>query len=209
MRPGCSTSLDLPSQNLPSLHFWPLHCRRTCAGQQEASGVRDSPLRILRLPFPPPGDLPIPGIKPRSPAFQEDSLPSNHWGSPSLALKNSHEIKRLYIQVVTPVLVDSFHLIPGTQVSGDKTLWAGKRYWKSRSNDKKMNKLKHGKYALFSILQKIVARKVSSYVAQRNCSQVIRGARTQMVRGWKPFRKHQKITVDQKITCVWSWYISN
>ena len=150
MRPGCSTSLDLPSQNLPSLHFWPLHCRRTCAVQQEASGVRDSPLRILRLPFPPPGDLPIPGIKPRSPAFQEDSLPSNHRGSPSLALKNSHEIKRLYIQVVTPVLVDSFHLIPGTQVSGDKTLWVGKRSWKSSSNDKKMNKLKHGRYALFS-----------------------------------------------------------
>ena len=52
--------------------------------------------------------------------------------------------------MVTPVLVDSFHLIPGTQVSGDRTLWVGKRSWKSRSNDKKMNKLKHGKYALFS-----------------------------------------------------------
>ena len=52
--------------------------------------------------------------------------------------------------MVTPVLVDSFHLIPGTQVSGDKTLWVGKRSWKSSSNDKKMNKLKHGRYALFS-----------------------------------------------------------
>ena len=28
------------------------------------------------LPFPPPGDLPNPGIKPRSPALQADSLPS-------------------------------------------------------------------------------------------------------------------------------------
>ena len=28
------------------------------------------------LPFPPPGDLPDPGIKPRSPALQADSLPS-------------------------------------------------------------------------------------------------------------------------------------
>ena len=27
-------------------------------------------------PFPPPGDLPNPGIKPRSPALQADSLPS-------------------------------------------------------------------------------------------------------------------------------------
>ena len=29
-----------------------------------------------RLPFPSPGDLPNPGIKPRSPALQADSLPS-------------------------------------------------------------------------------------------------------------------------------------
>ena len=28
-------SLDLPSQNIPSLHFWPLHCGRTGAGQQQ------------------------------------------------------------------------------------------------------------------------------------------------------------------------------
>ena len=31
----CSTSLDLPSQNLPSLHFWSLPCGRTGAGQQQ------------------------------------------------------------------------------------------------------------------------------------------------------------------------------
>ena len=29
-----------------------------------------------RLPFPSPGDLPDPGIKPRSPALQADSLPT-------------------------------------------------------------------------------------------------------------------------------------
>ena len=29
-----------------------------------------------RLPFPPPGELPNPGIKPMSPALQADSLPS-------------------------------------------------------------------------------------------------------------------------------------
>ena len=28
------------------------------------------------LPFPPPGDLPNPGIEPRSPALQSDALPS-------------------------------------------------------------------------------------------------------------------------------------
>ena len=36
------------------------------------------------LPFPPPGDLPNPGIEPASPTFpalQVDSLPLSHWGS--------------------------------------------------------------------------------------------------------------------------------
>ena len=36
------------------------------------------------LPCPPPGDLPNPGIKPRSPALQADSLPSEPPGKPSL-----------------------------------------------------------------------------------------------------------------------------
>ena len=34
------------------------------------------------LPFPPPGDLPNPGIKPRSPALQADSLLSEPPGKP-------------------------------------------------------------------------------------------------------------------------------
>ena len=42
------------------------------------------------LPFPPPGDLPDPGIKPRSPTFQADALTSEPPGKPetsSLDLK--------------------------------------------------------------------------------------------------------------------------
>ena len=35
-----------------------------------------------RLPRPPPGDLPNPGIQPRSPALQADSLPSEPPGKP-------------------------------------------------------------------------------------------------------------------------------
>ena len=35
-------------------------------------------------PFPPPGDLPDPGIEPVSPALQADSLPLSHLGSPLL-----------------------------------------------------------------------------------------------------------------------------
>ena len=37
------------------------------------------------LPFPYPGDLPDPGIEPRSPALQVDSLPSQPPGKPSTA----------------------------------------------------------------------------------------------------------------------------
>ena len=33
-----------------------------------------------RLPFPSPGDLPDPGIKPRSPTLQADTLTSEPWG---------------------------------------------------------------------------------------------------------------------------------
>ena len=36
-----------------------------------------------RLPFPPPGDLPDPGIEPASPALQAESLPAEPLGKPS------------------------------------------------------------------------------------------------------------------------------
>ena len=39
--------------------------------------------RILEwVPFPAPGNLPDPGIEPRSPALQADSLPSEQSGKP-------------------------------------------------------------------------------------------------------------------------------
>ena len=40
------------------------------------------------LPFPPPGDLPDPGIEPGSPAFQADSLSLSHLESPLPDLAN-------------------------------------------------------------------------------------------------------------------------
>jgi len=43
------------------------------------------------LPFPPPGDLPDPGIKPRSPALQADSLPSEPPGKPFCVVKGYTE----------------------------------------------------------------------------------------------------------------------
>ena len=39
------------------------------------------------LPFPSPGDLPDPGIKPGSPALQADSLPTELRGKPGLTIR--------------------------------------------------------------------------------------------------------------------------
>ena len=41
-----------------------------------------------RLPFPSPGDLPNPGIEPRWPALQADSLPSEPPGKPQLYISS-------------------------------------------------------------------------------------------------------------------------
>ena len=41
------------------------------------------------LPFPSPGDLPDPGIKPWSPTLQADALPSEPPGKSLLCLKDS------------------------------------------------------------------------------------------------------------------------
>ena len=40
------------------------------------------------LPFPSRGDFPNPGIEPRSPALQADSLPAEPPGKPFLKMKN-------------------------------------------------------------------------------------------------------------------------
>ena len=39
------------------------------------------------LPFPFPGDLPYPGMEPRSPALPADSLPSEPPGKPYIGLQ--------------------------------------------------------------------------------------------------------------------------
>ena len=39
-------------------------------------------------PFPSPGDLPNPGIEPRSPAWQADSLPAGPQGKPSISVNS-------------------------------------------------------------------------------------------------------------------------
>ena len=48
------------------------------------------------LPFPSPGDLPNPGIKPRSPALQADTLPSELPGKLATVL-DSAEFRKMLI----------------------------------------------------------------------------------------------------------------
>ena len=45
------------------------------------------------LPFPPPGDLPDPGIESTSPALQVDPLPLSHEGN------NSSQIVKFYVEI--------------------------------------------------------------------------------------------------------------
>ena len=48
------------------------------------------------LPFPCPGDLPNPGIEPRSPALQTDTLPSEAPGKPYTAKETKNKQKAIY-----------------------------------------------------------------------------------------------------------------
>ena len=58
--------------------------------------------------FPPPGDLPNPGIEPRSPALQADALPAEPQGSPGIlewvAYPSSRESSHPGIEPGSPAL---------------------------------------------------------------------------------------------------------
>ena len=54
------------------------------------------------LPFPSPGDLPDPGIEPRSPTFQADALTSEPPGKPKIAGRNINNLR--YADDTTPPL---------------------------------------------------------------------------------------------------------
>ena len=53
-------------------------------------------------PFPSPGDLPNPGIEPRSPALQVDSLPTELWGKPHSSAQDSAQSQTC--SVLTPIV---------------------------------------------------------------------------------------------------------
>ena len=53
------------------------------------------------LPFPPPGDLPNPGIEPWSPALQADSLPTEPPEKPTLYSRLFHLFLSAYLGLKT------------------------------------------------------------------------------------------------------------
>ena len=57
------------------------------------------------LPFPSPGDLPNPGIEPRSPTLQADSLPSEPPGKPLMILYLLIQEQRLSCHLFRPSLI--------------------------------------------------------------------------------------------------------
>ena len=59
------------------------------------------------LPFPSPGDLPNPGIKPESPALQADTLPSEPPGKPQSHYMQN-KIHDSYCHFPFPFLIPSF-----------------------------------------------------------------------------------------------------
>ena len=78
----------------PASHAEPLHSREKSKNQPGSlfAGLQEVLASLSMefykqeswsgLPFPVPGDLPNPGIKPKSPALQADSLPFKSPGKP-------------------------------------------------------------------------------------------------------------------------------
>ena len=82
---SCPTLCDLHGLQPPRL-LWPMEFSR----QEYQSG----------LPFPSPGDLPDPGIEPRSPALQADSLSSK---PPESEVKVKVNVSQLCLTFCNPV----------------------------------------------------------------------------------------------------------
>ena len=82
-------------------HVWLFATPWTVAYQAPPSMGFSRQECLSGLPFPSPGDLPNPGIEPRSPALQADALPSEPPGKPCFkkwrALINHNTHRRIYL----------------------------------------------------------------------------------------------------------------
>ena len=82
------------------------------------------------LPFPSPGDLPDPGIKPGSPALQEESSPSEPQERPIIYWVDYHSMTRL--KKAKPSFSDPHKKERGGEVEG-----TGKEKGKGRGEGKR------------------------------------------------------------------------
>ena len=98
----------------------------TVAGQAPLSMEFSRQEHWSRLPFSSPGDLPNPGIEPRSPALQADSLRSETPGKPNRLLSDSLMYFSTYISVLCPCFSFCLEVFPTSQndtyLSQDSTL---------------------------------------------------------------------------------------
>ena len=91
--------------NIPHLVISCVSCSQSCLTLCDPRTVAcQAPLSVgffrqeywSELPFPTPGDLPNPGIKPRSPALQADALPSESPGESSKTLVIINQVRNCF-----------------------------------------------------------------------------------------------------------------
>ena len=84
------------------------------------------------VPFPSPGDLPNPGIKPESPTLQADSLPLSHQGSLFNLVELASNIKDYASKCwsIWPCLECNAYFIIWLQKYCHKYLWLSVKYKK-------------------------------------------------------------------------------
>ena len=122
--------------DLASFQNWPAPCcavlclgARSCptlATPQTAAHQASLSMGFSRqedwsgLPCPPPGDLPNPGIKLRSPALQVDSLPSEPPGMP---------INNVRLKENSKALFDRLCLVCPTEQNDSEPAWSVTQYF--------------------------------------------------------------------------------
>ena len=104
------------------------------------------------LPFSSPGDLPNPGIEPRLPALQAESLPSEPPGKPNKLLTDSLTYFSVYISVLRSCFSCYLEVLPTSQIntylSQDSTLQKKKK--KEWVGEEKKNKRQTEHLSLWS-----------------------------------------------------------
>ena len=87
-------------------------------------------------PFPSPGDLPNPGIEPRSPALRVDSFPAEPQGKPEFVIKAGHQnihkfgnsLAVQWLRLCTST-AGAAGFIPGQDAKVSYVMWYNKEEW--------------------------------------------------------------------------------